>query len=184
MRPDWPLASRARSSAKADGPDDSAGTVPLEPLRRGRAAIAFRRADRHLGEIGLRCAAASKPGLRDWPPASGGRWAAALRESALAEWRSNAERFYDYDDREADGEASIDLLKPPVRRVFEHDVRRKPDGNEGVPAAETMTPDEIEQCSDDGIDPWACTDLELSPLWQIQPRPAAVLATIRKSTLF
>ena len=40
---------------------------------------------------------------------------AALRENALSEWRSNAERFYDYDDREADGEASIDLLKPPVR---------------------------------------------------------------------
>lgn len=103
---------------------------------------------------------------------------AALRESALAEWRSNAERFYDYDDREAEGEASIDLLKPPVRRVFEHDVRRKPDSIEGVPVAEIMSPDEVEQCLGDGIDPWACTDLEVSPLWQIQPRPAAVLATI------
>jgi len=103
---------------------------------------------------------------------------AALRESALAEWRSNAERFYDYDDREADGEASIDLLKQPVRRVFEHDVRRRPDGIEGAPVAETMTPDEVEQCFADGIDPWACTDLEVAPLWQIQPRPVAVLATI------
>ena len=103
---------------------------------------------------------------------------AALRESALAEWRSNAERFYDYDDREADGEASIDLLKQPVRRVFEHEVRRKPDSIEGVPVAETMSPDEVEQCFADGIDPWACTDLEVSPLWQIQPRPVAVLATI------
>ncbi|MEQ3745747.1 AAA family ATPase [Sulfitobacter litoralis] len=103
---------------------------------------------------------------------------AALRENALSEWRSNAERFYDYDDREADGEASIDLLKPPVRRVFEHDVRRKPDSIEGVPVAETMSPDEVEQCFADGIDPWACTDLEVSPLWEIQPRPVVVLAII------
>ena len=102
---------------------------------------------------------------------------AALRESALAEWRSNAERFDDYDDREAEGEASIDLLKPPVRRVFEHDVRRKPDSIEGAPVAETMTPSEIEQCFADGTDPFACTDLEISPLWQI-PRPVAVLAIL------
>ncbi|HDZ53322.1 hypothetical protein LCGC14_0325590 [marine sediment metagenome] len=103
---------------------------------------------------------------------------AALRESALSEWRSNADRFYDYDDREADGEASIDLLKPPVRRVFENDVRRKPNGIEGAPVAETMTPDEVEQCFADGIDPWACTDIEVSPLWEIQPRPVAVLTII------
>ena len=103
---------------------------------------------------------------------------AALRESALAEWRSNAERFDDYDDREAEGEASIDLLKPPVRRVFEHDVLRKPDSIEGAPVAETMTPSEIEQCFADGTDPFACTDLEISPLWQIQPRPVAVLAIL------
>ena len=103
---------------------------------------------------------------------------AALRESALAEWRSNAERFYDYDDRDANGEASIDLLKQPVRRVFEHDVRRRPDGVEGAPVAETMTPDEVEQCFADGDDPFACTDLEISPLWEIQPRPVAVPAII------
>ncbi|WP_448329763.1 AAA family ATPase [Sulfitobacter sp. M13] len=103
---------------------------------------------------------------------------AALCESALSEWRSNAERFCDYDDREADGEASIDLLKPPVRRVFEHDVRRKPDGNEGASVAGTMTPSEIERCFADGNDPFACTDLEISPLWEIRPRPAAVLAII------
>ena len=59
-RPEWPLASRDGRLAKADGPGNSAGTVALEPLRRGTAAIAFRRADRHLGEIGLRCAAAKQ----------------------------------------------------------------------------------------------------------------------------
>ena len=56
---------------------------------------------------------------------------AALRESALSEWRSNAERFYDYGDEEADGEASIDLLQPPLRQVFEDDMRRSSDGFEG-----------------------------------------------------
>ena len=59
-RPEWPLASRDGRLAKDDGPGNSAGTVALEPLRRGTAAIAFRRADRHLGEIGLRCAAAKQ----------------------------------------------------------------------------------------------------------------------------
>ena len=54
MRPNWPLASRAGRRAKADGPISSIGSIPLESLRRGRAAVAFRRADRHLGEIGLR----------------------------------------------------------------------------------------------------------------------------------
>eukprot|EP01046_Picozoa_sp_COSAG06_P023263 COSAG06_NODE_1840_length_8239_cov_3.113145_6_plen_127_part_00 len=53
-RPEWPLASRDGRLAKADGPGNSVGTVALEPLRRGTAAITFRRADRHLGEIGLR----------------------------------------------------------------------------------------------------------------------------------
>lgn len=103
---------------------------------------------------------------------------AALRESALSEWRSNAERFYDYGDEEADGEASIDLLQPPLRQVFEDDMRRSPDGFEGPPAAETMTAVEIERCFAAGDDPWACADLEVSPLWEINPRPAAVLGTI------
>ncbi|KZX99078.1 MULTISPECIES: AAA family ATPase [unclassified Sulfitobacter] len=103
---------------------------------------------------------------------------AALRESALAEWKSNAERFYEYGDEEADGEASIDLLQPPVRQIFEDDVRRSADGFEGPPAAETMTTAEIERCVADGEDPFACADLNISPLWQIKPRPAAVLATI------
>ncbi|MFG6547023.1 AAA family ATPase [Sulfitobacter sp. 1A13730] len=103
---------------------------------------------------------------------------AALRESALSEWKSNAERFYDYGDEEADGEASIDHLHPPLRQVFEDDMRRSPDGFEGPPAAETMTSAEIERCFAAGDDPWACTDLEGSPLWEINPRPAAVLGTI------
>lgn len=103
---------------------------------------------------------------------------AALRESALAEWKSNAERFYEYSDEEADGEASVDLLQPPVRQVFENDVRRSPNGIEGPPAAETMTSAEIEQCFAAGEDPFACADLNISPLWQIKPRPAAVLAAI------
>ncbi|WP_435988270.1 AAA family ATPase [Sulfitobacter sp. SH24] len=103
---------------------------------------------------------------------------AALRESALSEWRSNAERFYDYGDEEADGEASIDLLQPPLRQVFEDDMRRSSDGFEGPPAAETMTAAEIERCFAAGDDPWACADLEVSPLWEINPRPAAVLGTI------
>lgn len=103
---------------------------------------------------------------------------AALRESALSEWKSNAERFYDYGDEEADGEASIDLLQPPLRHVVEDDMRRSPDGFEGRPAAETMTAAEIERCFAAGDDPWACADLEVSPLWEINPRPAAVLGTI------
>ena len=103
---------------------------------------------------------------------------AALRESALAEWQSNIERFYEYGDEEADGEASVDLLQTPVRRVFKDDLKRSPLGIEGPPAAETMTLAEIERCVADGEDPFACADLNISPLWQIKPRPAAVLATI------
>ena len=102
----------------------------------------------------------------------------ALRESALSEWKSNIERFYEYGDEEADGEVSVDLLQPPVRQVFKDDVGRNPDGFEGPPAAEVMTSAEIEQCFADGEDPFACADLNISPLWQIKPRPAAVLATI------
>ncbi|MEQ5828862.1 AAA family ATPase [Sulfitobacter sp. NFXS29] len=103
---------------------------------------------------------------------------AALRESALSEWKSNAERFYDYGDEEADGEASVDLLQQPVRQVFENDVRRSPNGIEGPPAAEAMTLAEIERLLADGEDPFACADMEVSPLWQIKPRPAALLAAI------
>ena len=102
----------------------------------------------------------------------------ALRESALSEWRSNAERFYEYGDEEADGEASVDLLHPPVRQIFQDDVGRNPGGFEGPPAAESMTTAEIERYLADGEDPWACTDLEVSPLWEIKPQPAAVLVTI------
>jgi len=102
----------------------------------------------------------------------------ALRESALSEWRSNAERFYEYGDEEADGEVSVDLLQPPVRQVFEDDLKRSPLGIEGPPAAETMTLAEIERCVADGEDPFACADLNISPLWEIKPRPVAVLATI------
>ena len=64
MRPNWPLASRAGRRAKADGAVHSAGTIPLESLRRGRAAVAFRWSDRHLGEIWSPGAAASKHGPR------------------------------------------------------------------------------------------------------------------------
>ncbi|WP_339638984.1 AAA family ATPase [uncultured Sulfitobacter sp.] len=103
---------------------------------------------------------------------------AALRESALSEWKSNAERLYEYGDEEADGEASVDLLQPSVRQVFENDVKRSPDGFEGPPAAETMTSAKIERCFAAGDDPWSCADLEVSPLWEINPRPAAVLGTI------
>ncbi len=103
---------------------------------------------------------------------------AALRESALSEWRSNAERFYEYGDEEADGEASVDLLHPPVRQIFQDDVGRNPGGFEGPPAAEAMTSAEIEQCFADSEDPFACADLNISPLWQIKPQPVAVLATI------
>lgn len=102
----------------------------------------------------------------------------ALREGALSEWKSNFERFYDYDDREADGEVSVDLLQPPIRQVFQDDVTRQPDGIEGPPAANTMTAAEIDQYFADGIDPFACEDINISPLWHIKPRPVAVLATI------
>ena len=64
MRPNWPLASRAGRRAKADGAVHSAGTIPLESLRRGRAAVAFRWYDRHLGEIWSPGATASKHGPR------------------------------------------------------------------------------------------------------------------------
>ena len=102
----------------------------------------------------------------------------ALREGALSEWKSNLERFCDYDDCEADGEVSIDLLQPPVRQVFQEDVTRQPDGIEGPPAADTMTAAEIAQCFEVGTDPFACVDTNISPLWHIKPRPVSVLATI------
>jgi len=102
----------------------------------------------------------------------------ALREGALSEWKSNLERFYDYDDCEANGEVSIDLLQPPVRQVFQEDVTRQPDGMEGPPAADVMTAAEIEQCFANGSDPFACVDMSISPIWHIKPRPVAVLVTV------
>ncbi|WCE68643.1 AAA family ATPase (plasmid) [Sulfitobacter faviae] len=102
----------------------------------------------------------------------------ALRESALSEWKSNAERFHDYDDCEAEGETSVDLLQPPVRRIFDEDLGRSPDGIVGPPAAESMTSAEIGQYLANGEDPYACTDMTVSPLWEVRPRAVAVLATI------
>ena len=103
----------------------------------------------------------------------------ALCESTLMEWRSNLEQCYDYDDAEMDGEGSIDLLRPRVKSAPE---ARKPQGLPSLvadpPAAQDMSSAEIAQLYATGEDPWACTDLDVSPLWAIKPRPAAVLAVL------
>ncbi|MBO9432537.1 AAA family ATPase [Sulfitobacter sp. R18_1] len=106
------------------------------------------------------------------------RAVAALCESTLMEWRSNLEQCYDYDDAEMDGEGNIDLLRPRVKSAPElRDLRQS--GSVGAPpAAENMTSAEIEQLYATGEDPWACSELDVSPLWDIKPKPAAILAVL------
>lgn len=106
------------------------------------------------------------------------RAVAALCESVLVGRQSDPEQCLGYDDAEMDGEGNIDLLRPRNKPVQEPQGPHKPALGTGSPAAEIMTSAEIARLYAAGEDPWACTDLGISPLWDIKPRPTAVLAVL------
>ncbi len=101
---------------------------------------------------------------------------AALCETALVEWQSNLETFYDCDESETDEYGN--LLQPELKSLDDMPDGRQPRTASGRPAAEKLTSAEIAQLVAAGDDPWACDDLEISPVLDIKPRPAAILATL------
>lgn len=101
---------------------------------------------------------------------------AGLCETALAEWKSNLQTFYDCDESETDEYGN--LLQPELRSLDEVSDGRQLRTASAPPAAEKLTSAKIAQLYAAGEDPWACDDLEISPLWDVKPRPAAILATL------